>query len=354
MRRGLLLSLVVAISLISPAAAAAAAATGSASFYKATGGSFGASIHDGGLSVSKSSPAYIVIRYSSSSTPDLEQYAKTNTFPAVGVTTGNRTDCFVGAQLAVGRSYVSNFAEDQVRYHGLLMTYTSRFRLSTSKTAQCKSQHVPGPIGPTVALSKSSAKLSVTCLIKYCNGKFAAFKPASTCKGPVRLLPGVFGCSPAYNGTFKVPGGLTDRLTIPLKRTNASAMRLVLVVNAKTVVSSSLSGLRRTPRAPSRPRNTSVSIACTAGTAGKASATAATGTITPHGRGSVDVTFTGPSGTTPVTTIVTADSGGRWRAPLTPSAAGTWSARATFIGDRSRKAAVSKPCQFTVAAPAPV
>ena len=153
MRRGVLLSLILAISLIVPAAASAA--TGSASFFKATGGSFGASLHDGGLNVANSSPAYLVIRYSSSSTPDLEQYAATNTFPAVGVTSGNRTDCFAGAQIAVGKSYVSDFTEGSTRYHGLVMTYTRHFRLNTAKTAQCKSTHAPGPILPRRSRSRT-------------------------------------------------------------------------------------------------------------------------------------------------------------------------------------------------------
>jgi hypothetical protein len=347
MRKGVLLSLVVAISLIAPAGAAAAA-PGSASFYKATGGSFSASLHDRGLSVSKTSPAYLVVGYSSSSTPDLERYAKTNTFPSVGVTSAHHTDCFVGAQLAVGRSYISDFTEGQARFHGLVMTYASHFRLNTSTTARCMSKHVPGPILPTVSLSKSNAKLSVTCMIKYCNGKFAAFKPASTCHGPVRLLPGVFGCSPAYNGFFKVPGGLTDRLTIPLKATNAGVMRLVLVVNGRTIVSSKLSALKRTPRAPARPKTSSVSIACGSGAVG--SPTTASGSVSPRGRGTVVVTFTGPAGTIPATVTVSADRSGKWKAAFTPSLAGSWSARAAFVGDRSRKAAVSNNCRFSVAA----
>jgi hypothetical protein len=345
MRRGVLVSLVVAISLIVPAAASAAP---SASFYKATGGSFGASVHAGGLSISASSPAYLVVRYSSSSTPDLERYAKTNTFAAVGVTNGNRTDCFVGAQVMTGRGYVSDFTDAGVRYHGLVITYTRHFRLNTSQTAQCKAKHAPGAILPTVSLSKSSAKLSVTCMIKYCNGKFAAFKPPSACRGPVRLLPGVVGCSPAYNGFFKVPGGLTDKLTIPLKGTSASVERLVLVVNGKTVLSSKISALRRTPKAPSRPKTSSIWIACAAGAVG--SPADASGRISPSGRGTVSVTFTGPTGSSPVTANVNADASGKWKASFTPTTVGAGSVRAAFIGDRSRKAAVSSACPFHVVA----
>ncbi len=345
MRRGVLLSLILAISLIVPAAASAA--TGSASFFKATGGSFGASLHDGGLNVAKSSPAYLVIRYSSSSTPELEHYAATNTFPAVGVTSGNRTDCFAGAQIAVGKSYVSDFTEGSTRYHGLVMTYTRHFRLNTAKAAQCKSTHAPGPILTTVSFTHSTAKVRVTCLIKFCNGKLAEFKPASTCRNPIVLLPGVRGCIPANVGFFKVPGGLTDALNLPLKNVSPSVMRLVFVVNGKTVVSSSLSALKRTPRAPSRPTSSSVSIACSGTTVGKAFQVAS-GTISPRGRGTVVVTFTGPSATKPVTTTVSADGSGAWSASLTPAAAGSWSARAVFIGDQRRKAAVSKPCPFAV------
>jgi hypothetical protein len=350
MRRGMLLTLVVAIVSIAPAPASAA--TGSASFFKATGGSFSASVHDGGLNVSKSSPAYLVVKYSASSTPDLERYAATNTFPAVGVTSSNRIDCFVDAQIAVGKSYVSDFTEGSTRYHGLVLTYARHFRLNTAKTAQCKSTHATGPILPTVSFAHSRAKLRVTCLIKNCDGKLAEFKPASTCRNPVVLLPGVTGCIPANSGFFKVPGGLTDPLNLPLGNVSPSVMRLVLVVNGKTVVSSSLSALARTPRAPSRPRSSSVSIACSATTVGK-SFQVASGTITPHGRGTVVVTFTGPSGTTSVTTTVTANGSGAWSASLTPAVAGSWSARAVFIGDRGRKAAASKPCPFAVTATAP-
>ncbi len=351
MRRGVLLSVVLAISAIAPAAASAAA-TGSASFYKATGGSFGASLHDGGLNVSKSSPAYLVIRYSSSSTPDLEHYAATNTFAAVGVTSGNRTDCFAGAQIAVGKSYVSDFTEGSTRYHGLLLTYARHFRLNTAKTSQCKSKPATAPISATVSFTKSTAKLRVTCLIKYCNGTFAEFKPANLCRNPIKLLPGVTGCIPANIGTFKVPGGLTDALDLPLKNVSPSLMRLVLVVNGKTAVSSSLSALKRTPRAPSRPRSSSLAIACSGTTVGTAFQVAS-GTISPRGRGTVVVTFTGPSGTKTVTSTVSANGGGAWSASLTPSAAGSWSARAVFIGDRGRKAAVSKPCAFAVTATPP-
>ncbi len=350
MRRGMVLTLVVAVLSIAPAAASAA--TGSASFFKATGGSFAASVHDGGLSVSKSSPAYLVIKYSTSSTPALEHYAATNTFPAVGVTSGNRTDCFVSAQIAAGKSYVSDFTDGSTRYHGLVLTYTRHFALNTAKTAQCKSTHAPGPILATVSFTHSTVKLRATCLIKFCDGKLAEFKPANTCRNPIVLLPGVRGCIPANSGFFKVPGGLTDALNLPLKNVSPSVMRLVLVVNGKTIVSSSLSALTRTPRAPSRPKSSSVSIACSGTTVGKAFQVAS-GTITPHGRGSVVTTFTGPSGTTPVTTTVTAKGSGAWSASLTPTVAGSWSARAVFIGDRGRKAAVSKPCPFAVTATAP-
>ncbi len=346
MRRGVLTSLVVAISLIVPAAAAAS--VGPASFYKATGGSFVEAVHPGGLTISKSSPAYIVIGFTGSAA-DLEQYSASNTFPAVGIRNGNRTDCFLNARLVVVPSFVSDFTEGLNEYHGLLMTYTGHFRLGTPDTSQCRTARALGPILPTVSLSRSSAKLSVTCRIKYCNGKFAAFNPPSTCRGPVRLLPGVFGCSPAFNGFFKVPGGLTDRLTIPLKGTSANVMRVVLVVNGKTVVSSTISALARTPRAPARPKTSSVSIGCGTGTVG--SAGAASGQISPRGRGTVVVTFTGPSGTDPVMVTVGAGANGAWKASFTPSAAGPWTARAAFIGDRSRKGALSKTCPFTVAVP---
>jgi hypothetical protein len=347
MRRGVLLSLVIAISSIAPAAASAA--SGSASFFKATGGSFNASLHDGGLNVSNSSPAYLVFRYSASSTPDLERYAATDAFPAVGVTSGSRTDCFVDAQLAVGRADISDFTEGQTRYQGLVMSYARHFRLNTAKTAQCKSQHATGPIATTVSFTNSTAKLRVTCLIKFCDGKLAEFKPASTCRNPIRLLPGVTGCIPANTGFFKVPGGLTDALNLPLTNVSPSVMRLVLVVGGKTAVSSSLSALKRTPHAPSRPKSSSVSIACSGTTVGKAFQVAS-GTIAPRGRGTVVVTFTGPSGTKTVTATVSANSSGAWSASLTPTAAGSWSARAAFIGDRGRKAAVSKPCRFAVTA----
>ena len=345
MRRGVLLWLILAISLIAPVAASAA--TGSVSFFKATGGAFGASLHDGGLNVAKASPAYLVVRYSSSSTPDLEQYAKTNTFPAVGVTSGNRTDCFTEAQVAVGKSYISDFTEGSTRYHGLLLTYARHFRLNTSKTSQCKSTHPAGPIIATVSFSNSTAKLRVTCLIKLCNGELAEFKPPTTCRNPVRLRPGVTGCLPANTGTFQAPGGLTAPIRLPLKNVSPSVMRIVLVVNGKTVVSSSLSALKRTPRAPSRPKSSSVSIACAGTTVGK-SFQVASGGIAPRGRGTVVVTFTGPSGTKTVTTTVGANGSGVWSASLTPTTAGSWSARAVFIGDQRRKAAVSRACPFAV------
>ena len=350
MRRGVVLSVILAISLIAPAAASAA--TGSASFFKATGGSFGASLHGGGLNVDKASPAYLVVRYSSSSTPDLERYAATNTFPAVGVTSGNRTDCFTGAKVAVGKSYISDFTEGSTRYHGLLLTYARHFRLNTSKTAQCKSPLPPGPIATTVSFTHSTAELRVTCLIKLCNGKLVEYKPANTCRIPIRLQLGVTGCLPSNHGTFQVPGGLTGQVNLPLGNVSPSIMRLVLVVNGKKVLSSSLSTLKRTPRALSRPKSSSVSIACAGATVGKAFQVAS-GTISPHGRGTVVVTFTGPSGTKPVTTTVSADGSGAWSASLTPAAAGSWSARAVFIGDQRRKAAVSKPCPFAVTVTSP-
>ena len=345
MRRGVPLSLILTISLIAPAAASAA--TGSVSFFKATGGAFGASLHDGGLNVAKASPAYLVVGYSSSSTPDLEHYAATNTFPAVGVTSGNRTDCFTGAQVAVGKSYISDFTEGSTRYHGLLLTYARHFRLNTSKTSQCKSRLPSGPIATTVSFTKSTAKLRITCLIKYCNGKFVEYKPANTCRHPIPLQLGVTGCLPSNHGTFQGPGAITGPLDLPLDNVSPSVMRILLVVNGKKVVSSSLSALKRTPQAPSRPKSSSVTIACAGTTVGKSFQVAA-GAITPRGRGTVVVTFTGPSGTKSVTATVGANGSGVWAASLTPTAAGSWSARAVFIGDQRRKAAVSRPCPLAV------
>ena len=304
MRRGMLLPLVLAISLIAPVAASAA--TGSASFYKATGGSFGASLHAGGLNVAGSSPAYLVVRYSASSTPELEHYAASNTFPAVGVTHGNRTDCFTGAQIAVGKAYLSDFTEGSTRYHGLLLTYARHVRLSTANTAQCKSKQARSPITTTVSFTKTTAKVRVTCQIKFCDGKLAEFKAPNLCRNPIRLLPGVNGCTPANTGFFKVPGGLTDALNLPLKNVSPSVMRLVLVVGGKTALSSSMSALKRTPHAPSRPKSSSVSIACSSTTLGKAFQVAS-GTVSPRGRGTVVVTFTGPAGAKTVTTTVSAN-----------------------------------------------
>jgi hypothetical protein len=268
------------------------------------------------------------------------------------VTTGNRTDCFVSAQIAVGKPYISDFTEGSTRYHGLVITYARHFRLGTTKTAQCKSTHAPGAIATAVSFTNAMAKVRVTCLIKFCDGKLAEFKAPNLCRNPIRLLPGVTGCIPANTGFFKVPGGLTDALNLPLSHVSPSVMRLVLVVNGKTAVSSSLSALKRTPRAPSRPKSSSVSIACSGTTVGKAFQVAS-GTISPHGRGTVVVTFTGPAGTKTVTATVSANANGAWSASLTPAVVGSWSARAVFIGDRGRKAATSKPCPFAVTAVAP-
>jgi hypothetical protein len=340
--------LILAIALIAPAAASAASnsATGSASFSKATGGSYRASVHSGGLVIGRSSPAYVVLR-ADAQVSQLKSYAAKNTFPVVGIVIGGRVQCFTGAKLVTGRSFASSFTEGPDQYHGLLLTYANHFTLSGSQAGPCRSHHSLGAILPTISLTKSSAKLQITCLIRYCNAKFAAFMPPHTCKGPVQLLPGVSGCSPAYNGFSKAPGGLTDTVTIPLKGASTNVMRIALVVNGKTVVSSRLLALKQTSPAPPRPKTSSVSISCSAARTG-AVAKVASGTVTPHGRGTVVVTFTGPSGTTPVTVSVGTDGEGRWSASLTPSAAGSWSAQAVFIGDRSRKAAVSKACPFTV------
>jgi hypothetical protein len=348
MRRGVMVPLILAIALVAPAAASAASssATGSASFYKATGGLSRASVHAGGLVIGRSSPAYVVLK-ANTQVSGLESYAANNTFPVVGIVTGGRVQCFTGANLLTGHSFASSFTDGGNRYRGLLLTYTNHFTLSGSQAGPCRSHHSLGAILPTVSLTKSSAKLQITCLIRYCSTTFAAFKPPNTCQGPVRLLPGVSGCSPAFSGFSKAPGGLTDTVTIPLKAASTNVMRIVLVVNGKTVVSSRLLALKRSSSTPPRPKTSSVSISCSAAKTGVA-AKVASGTVTPHGRGTVVVTFTGPSGTTPVTFFTATDGQGRWSASLTPSAARSWTATAVFIGDRSRKAAVSKACPFTV------
>ena len=190
------------------------------------------SVHSRGLIIGRSSPAYVVLKADAQFAP-LASYAVKDTFPVVGIAANGRVQCFTGAQLLTGRSFSSSFTEGSDQYRGLLLSYTNHFTLSGSRVDSCRSHHSLGAILATVSLTKSSAKLQITCLIRNCNAKFAAFKPPNTCKGPVQLLPGVTGCSPAYNGFSKAPGGLTDTLTIPLKGVSANVMRIVLVVNGK-------------------------------------------------------------------------------------------------------------------------
>lgn len=345
-RRGVM-ALIVAFLLAVPTVASAA--NGPARFYRATSGFFSVPLHTSGLTVYATSPAYLVLRYTRTTVAWLERYAASNTFPTVAVLNGSGTECFSAVKLVILPFFISDFTEGPLEYHGLFMTYGGHFHLNSRRLDGCRLTRAPGPVLPTVSLTRTSAVLSVTCLTRYCDGRFAAFTPASRCRGPVRLLPGVSGCSPAYNGFFKVPGGLTDRLTIPLQGTTPSGLHLVLVIGGRRVLSSTIAALARTPGAPTRPRTSSVSIGCTGVTAGVASTAAASGSIAPRGAGGVVVTFTGPSGTNPVTVPVGADGRGRWRAGFTPSVAGAWRARAAFIGDRSRTAAVSTICHFTVA-----
>jgi hypothetical protein len=348
MRRGTVLLVVASLALLVPAAAQA---TGPASFVRATGGPLTVPVHPSGVTIYPTSPAYVVLRYRPA-TAAMERYASTHAFPWVAIrdTRSGRTgmDCFADAHLPILPFFISDFKEGSVEYHGLFLQYSSwYFRPGDFKVADCGLHHAVGPVVPTVSLRSSAVNLHVDCLVRTCRGNLVAFRRPNVCANPSTVLPGRLGCFPVFTARFLLPGGRSTTFRIPISGSPAASRTLGLTVNGKLRVLSKLTSLPHTQALPARPRRSSVSVGCSGGIV--SSAVSASGTVKPGGPpATVAVTFSGPSGP-PVTVTGRTATPGKYTVRFSPLLGGNWTARAEFIGDRGRKAAVSGLCHFAVA-----
>jgi hypothetical protein len=142
-------------------------------------------------------------------------------------------------------------------------------------------------------------------------------------------------------------GGLAVTLKIRLFGRSPSATLFVLTINGRQRPAVPLSSLQRTETLPAPPRASSLSLTCGPATVGDR--TTVGGALSPSGpRVPVTLTFAGPNGAT-VSATATTTAGGHLSSGFTPTSPGTWTATATFAGDRTRRAASSRACQLIVA-----
>jgi hypothetical protein len=340
----------IAVSFALLAVPAAAQAVGPATFLKAGGGAYSATLYPGGLKTYSSSPAYITL-LDRGATASIEAYAAHHNFAAVAVrdVRGGRAgeDCFVDAHLIMVPSFISGFRIGALEYRGLFMQYAKSFFLrGDRKPRDCTVVRSPGPVIPTLSVAGGSRTLSFACLARTCRGTFSTFGRPSSCRKPVAVPPGHLGCLPAMKGQFVLVGGLSGSFTIKLFKRSPRTTMIAIAVNGKLRTLAQLSSLPRPQVLPPRPRKASISATCAGGTLG--GSVAVSGTVRPGGpRVPVTLTFAAPGGTTS-TVSTTAAADGRYSARFTPRTAGAWTVTATFDGDRTRRAASSRACSFSV------
>jgi hypothetical protein len=354
----LILVAVVSAFLIAPAGAQA---VGPATFLRADGVAYSTPLWPGGLKVYSSSPAYITLLYRGI-TPQIERYSSTHNYAAAAVIDRrggqNGEDCFIDAHLIVVPFFINDFKHGALEYHGLFMQYSKWFFLAGSRRAHsCTIVRAPGPAVPTVSLAAGSAKLSLTCLTRVCRSTFTTFGAPGTCGKPFSVTPGRSGCLPSINGRFTMSAGLTESLKLRLFGRSARATLLALTVNHKLRFVGPLTALARTQRNPPAPRRASLSTTCSATSVAKPATIA--GALRPAGRDlPIVITFDGPGGAS-ITVSASTSPSGRYSAQLTPTTPGTWTASATFPGDRTRRDAsgtchvvvLKQPSTLTLACP---